>query len=328
MLRRGWALLVAISCAAVPCAVACSSTPPAQSPNEPEVDLAGADEAPESPEFDQGVDAVGKGDFATAHTHFTAVLQDQPKNAKAHFYLGVAAQNLGKNAEATLSYEQAVTLDPNLAEAWVNWSALHLDAGEFDKALGIVDRGLTRHRNHAGLMYNHALSLAGAGKTTEAVVAYRNALAADPGNAEVKYGYAEALVAAGSTDAALRELEALAQGDKLEVLASTARLLGRLKQFDACVATLTKALGLKALAELYVDRGLCQHGKKDDTAAFEDFQRAVKADDGYAPAHYYSGMHLKMKGKKVEARAALSRTVAIAGDAGVGKAAKRALESL
>jgi tetratricopeptide (TPR) repeat protein len=325
---RGWVLCAAVACAALPCVAACSSTPPAQSPSEPEVDLAGADEAAESPEFDQGVDAIGKGDFATAHTHFLAVVSDQPNNAKGHFYLGVAEQNLGKNAEASKSYEQAVTLDANLAEAWVNWSALHLDAGEFDQALGIVDRGLARHTNHAGLMYNRALSLAGSGKTTDAVVAYRNALAADPGNAEVKYGYAEALVAAGSTDAALKELDALAQGDNLEVLASTARLLGRLKQFDACVATVTKALAIKALSELYVDRGLCQHGKKDDAAAFEDFQRAVKADDGYAPAHYYSGMHLKMKGKKAEARAALSRAVTIAGDEGVGKAAKRALESL
>jgi hypothetical protein len=48
----------------------------------------------------------------------------------------------------------------------------------------------------------------------------------------------------------------------------------------------------------------------------------------YAPGHYYSGMHLRMHGKKADAKKALARAVEIAGDQGVGRAAKRALDSL
>jgi superkiller protein 3 len=275
-----------------------------------------------------GVDAIQAEDFAKAQKFFEAAVAEQPSNAAAHFYLGVALQNLGKGDEASSSYEKAVNLDPKLAEAWVNLTAAKLDAGDAAGALPFIERGLRNHPDNPALLYNHALALSGAGKSAEAPAAYRKAIAADVGNSEIEYGYAEALVAAGSKDEAVKVLEGLAQKDDVAVLASSARLLGRLQEFDGCIRALNKALERTKSSELFVARGLCQHGKRKDTAAFEDFQRAVQTDPGYAPAHYYVGMHLKTLGKKSEARTALARAVQIAGDEGIGKAAKRALESL
>jgi tetratricopeptide (TPR) repeat protein len=305
--------------------IGCLSTPVAEAPSAPGEELSDTSE-PEG--FSAGVAAISDGDFETAGKIFDRVVSDEPSNAQAHFYLGVARQNLGQSTEAIASYEQALSLNPKLAEAWVNLTAALLDAGKAEQALPVIERGLVNHPGHAGLLYNRALALNGAHKSAEALAAYREALAADPANAEVKYGYAEALVAAGSKDQAVKVLKELAQADNLDVLASTARLLGRLKQFDDCIAALSKALDKQKSSELYVARGLCQHGKQDDAAAFEDFQRAVQKDGSYAPAHYYAGMHLKTQGKKAEARSALTRAVEIAGEEGVGKAAKRALESL
>ncbi len=311
--------------AAAALAIGCSSTRVAEAPSAPAEELVDASE-PEG--FRAGVSAIADGDFEAAGKIFDQVVKDEPSNAQAHFYLGVARQNLGQGAPAIASYEQALSLNPKLAEAWVNLTAAMLDAGNAEQALPVIERGLANHPRHAGLLYNRALALNGAHKSAEALAAYREAVEADPANAEVKYGYAEALVAAGSTDQAIKLLKELAQADNLDVLASTARVLGRLKQFDDCIAALNKALEMQKSSELYVARGLCQHGKHDDAAAFEDFQRAVQKNGGYAPAHYYAGMHLKMQGKKAEARSALTRAVEIAGDEGVGKAAKRALESL
>ena len=311
--------------AGVALVIGCSPTRVAESPATPAEVLSDASE-PEG--FSAGVSAISDGDFEAARKIFDQVVKDEPSNAQAYFYLGVARQSLGQSTEAIASYEQALSLNPKLAEAWVNLTAAMLDAGNAEAALPVIERGLAQHPGHAGLLYNRALALSGAHKSAEALAAYRAALEADPANAEVKYGYAEALVAAGSTDQAIKVLKELAQVDNLDVLASTARVLGRLKQFDDCIAALNKALEMQKSSELYVARGLCQHGKHDDAAAFEDFQRAVKKDGGYAPAHYYAGMHLKTQGKKAEARSALTRAVEIAGEEGVGKAAKRALESL
>lgn len=321
MLRaRGWLLAFAVS-------VGCSSPPPPEAPESPALEDEPA-EAGESAELHKGEEAIGAGDFAGAQKIFAQVTRDEPNNARAHFYLGVAEQNLGKAAEAIPSYQKAVELAPKLVEAWVNLTAAMLDAGDAAGALPVIERGLSQHPGSPGLLYNRALALNAKGGGAETVAAYRAALEADPSNAEIKYGYAEVLLAAGSKDQAEKLLSELAQSDSIEILASIARLFGRLEKFDACIGALDKALTKQQSAELYVSRGLCQHGKKDDAAAFEDFKRAVEADGSYAPAHYYAGMHLKAKGKKAEARVSLKKAHELAGEQGVGKAAQRALESL
>ncbi len=306
-------------------AAACASTPAPEAPTAAaEPSLLGEP----SSGFEAGVEAIGASDFEGARKIFAGVVKEEPGNAQAVFYLGVSQQNLGQSKPAIESYEKALSLDPKLTEASVNLTAALLDAGEAERALPVIERGLANSPGHPGLLYNRALASSAAGKTTEAVAAYREALAADPQNVEIKYGYAEALVAAGSTSQARELLTELTRSDDEDVLASTARLLGRLKQFDGCIEALDRAIAKKPVSELYVQRGLCQHGKKNDAAAFEDFQRGVQKDPSYAPAHYYAGMDLKMQGKKAEARAALQRAVELAGDEAIGKAAKRALESL
>lgn len=281
-----------------------------------------------SPGFNDGVAAIRDGKYDVAAKLFEKVVADQPRNAQARFYLGVAQQNLNQLPAARTSYEKAVQLDPKLSDGWVNLTALLLDSGDAAGALPLVERGLAGTPKHPGLLYNRALALSALGKTNDAVPAYRQALEADPKNVEIKYGYAEALVAAGSKEQGTKLLVELAQGDNVDVLASAGRLLGQLEQFDPCIQALSKALAKKPAAELYVGRGLCQHGKKDDDAAFADFKQAIATDPNYAPAHYYAGMHLRSKGKKAEARQALTRAVQLAGDQGVGKAAKHALDSL
>ncbi len=322
---------------AVALAVGCSSPKPPEAPGaasgegaegtQAEPDLAEDTEASSSG-FAPGVDAISAGDFEKARGIFEKIVAEQPKNAKARFYLGVAQQNLGQTDAAVASYEDALSLDPTLTEASVNLTAALLDAGDAAKAAPVIERALAREPKHPGLLYNRAIAASMLGKKTEAVKAYRDALAADPSNTEIKYGYAEALVAADSTSQAKVLLEELAQSDDVAVLASTARLLGRLEDFDGCIHALDKALKRGASAELFVARGLCQHGKKDDAAAYQDFRRGQEQDPNYAPAHYYAGMDLKARGKKADAKKALAKAAQLGGDSGVGKAAQRALESL
>jgi Tfp pilus assembly protein PilF len=308
-------------------ALGCSSPPPPVAPDEPPPSL---DDEPSADGggLEAGTDAIAAGDFDKARDVFEKIASEQPSNAKAHFYLGVAQQNLGQGEAAVQSYQRALELDPKLTEASVNLTAALLDAGDAARAEPVIERALASEPSHPGLLYNRAIAASMLGKKTEAVKAYRAALGADPNNVEIKYGYAEALVAAGSNSEARSLLAELAQADDVAVLASTGRLLGRLDDFDGCIQALDKAILREASAELYVARGLCHHGKKDDASAYADFQQGIQKDPKYAPAHYYAGMDLKQRGKKAEAKKALARAAELGGDSGVGKAAKRALDSL
>src|SRR5688572_5765352 len=134
--------------AGVALSVGCSSTRVAEAPSVPGEELSDASE-PEG--FSAGVSAIADGDFEAARKIFDQVVKDGPANAQAHFYLGVARQNLGQSAEAIASYEQALSLDPKLAEASVNLTAAMLDAGNAEQALPVIESALVHHPRHAGL---------------------------------------------------------------------------------------------------------------------------------------------------------------------------------
>lgn len=323
-MRRG--LLVGLATLAWACSGA-----PAPEPATPEPELLG-EEAPASPndgELKRAVDAIGGGDFAGAKQILAELTQKNPNNASAQFYYGVALHNLEETDAAITAYEKALKLDPKLSEAWVNLSAVELDVGRAQDSLGAADRGLALQPNNGELLYNRALALQALERPKDAVPAFAKALEVSPDNAELKYHYAEALAQSGDAGKARSVLESLvAASDQIEVLASSARLLGGLKAFDACVTALNKALGIKLSSELYVQRGLCKHGQKDEAGTLADFESAVKQDPSFAPAQYYLGMHLKSQGKKAKAKQALSKAAELAGDSGVGKAAKKALSEL
>jgi tetratricopeptide (TPR) repeat protein len=320
---------VSILSTALVCLLACSSAPPAQAPAapdpEPSADPAGG---AGGSELNRGVAAIRNGDFAGAKTILAEVTQKSPNNANGQFYYGVALHNLNETDAAIAAYEKALAIDPKLGEAWVNLSAVELDVGRPEAALKVVERGLVVQPANAELLYNRALALKAQDRMGDALPAYAKALEANPENPEIKYGYAEALIQAGDKDKAKTLLESLVSVDQIEILASSARLLGGLKAFDACVTALSKALNIKVSSELYVQRGLCKHGLKDEAGALADFETAVKQDPSFPPAHYYLGMHLKSQGKKAKAKQSLAKAAELAGDSGVGKAAKKALTEL
>jgi tetratricopeptide (TPR) repeat protein len=317
-------------------AAACSSgTPPAESPEEPpplEDEPGAASPGPVAPassgQVQQGMDAIQAGDFEKARGILEQAVAAAPGDAQAAFYLGVALHSLGDAEGAVARYEKALALDPNLAEARVNLSAALLDAGQADRALAVVEQALASAPNDPALLLNRAMALSHKGDAKAAAAAFEKAVRANPGDPETRFLYAQALEQAGESGKALTELKRLGESDDLEVLASAARLLGRLGAFDECVASLDRALQKKPAAELYVQRGLCKHGKKDDGGALKDYEASVAADPGFAAGYFYLGQHKRAQGDKKGAKAALGKAVELDPNGGIGKAAQKALKGL
>src|SRR5687767_4683572 len=111
LILRSW-----FGCAALALAFGCSSTPPPAAPDEPPPSLEEDEPSGDSEGFKAGTDAIAAGDFEKARGIFEKIAGEQPSNAKAHFYLGVAQQNLGQGEPAAQSYERALELDPKLTE--------------------------------------------------------------------------------------------------------------------------------------------------------------------------------------------------------------------
>lgn len=311
--------------------VACGgSTPPPAEPDpslEEPADSGGSVAAASSPKVQQGMDAIQAQDFEQAKRLLSEARTASPKDPQAAFYLGVALQNLGDTTAAAKEYEAALALDPKLAEASVNLSAMFLEQNNADRALEVVDAGLKSAPKHPDLLLNRALALETAGKNDEAVKAYGAAVAAKPDNVELRLAYADMLSSAGQSGPALEQVKKAAETDDPKLLAAAAHLFGRLKAPADCVGALDRALKLAPSADLQVRRGVCRNGAGDKAGAKADFDAALKLDPSFAPAHFYLGMHLRGENKKA-ATEHLKKAAELGKGDSVSKAANDALAEL
>jgi serine/threonine protein phosphatase PrpC/Tfp pilus assembly protein PilF len=71
-----------------------------------------------------------KGDVATAETSLASIVSRDPQNAKAFYWLGRSQLELGRFRESAASFEQAIRLDPRMADAYVQASAVYEILGD------------------------------------------------------------------------------------------------------------------------------------------------------------------------------------------------------
>ena len=306
-------------------AVHCGGSAPApETPDNPppldDDNEGGGAVAPSSSKVKEATDAIQAQDFAGAKALLEAAIAENPKDPQAHFYLGVALEGLGDAKGAAGKYEAALALDPKLTEASTNLSGVLLDLNDAAGSLAAADRGLKAAPKSAALLRNRAVAL-DATDSKDALPAFKAALDAASGDNEIRVLYAEALARSGDTAGAAREAKPLTASDDVAVLATAGRLLGKLKAFDDCIAAFDKAISKQDVAELRVGRGMCKHGKKDEAGAGADFTAATTKDPNFAPGFYYLGQHLRGKGDKKGAKAALTKAAEL--DKGkLGEAAK------
>jgi Tfp pilus assembly protein PilF len=317
----------------LPCALvlfACSSSPPPPA-EDPSLEDPGPGTKSGSPasapasnaSVERAMDAIQKQDFAGAKSMLEQARKDDPKDAQAAFYLGVANEGLGDKAGAKEAYRAAASLDPKLPDPAVNLSQLLLDDNDAAGALAVIDSALKASVKHPDLLLNRAVALEALGKKDEALAAYGAAAAARPKDHVLHAAYGQLLSEAGKEKEALAELKLAAGSDDPALLATIASIQTKSGAFDDCIASINRAMTTqKKLPALLVRRGICEDGKKNEKSALADYQAALGVDANFAPAHHYLGLHLAAKDKKA-ALEHLDKAATLAGDKGIGPEAKK-----
>ena len=67
-------------------------------------------------------------------------LEIDPKHGDAWNSKGVALDNLGKYENAIKSYEEAIRIKPDYADAWYNTSRLKIKTGDIDNAISNLEK--------------------------------------------------------------------------------------------------------------------------------------------------------------------------------------------
>jgi len=130
-----------------------------------------------------------------------------PPGAPAWFDRGLALEATDP-AAAEAAYRQALTLAPDLEEAWLNLGAMLSDAGRFAELAALSDDAIKHCPASPLIHFNHGVALDHLERLPEAVASYEQSLALDPTLADAHYNLGRLREQLGDKHGALRHFSA------------------------------------------------------------------------------------------------------------------------
>ncbi|SKB12180.1 conserved exported hypothetical protein [Planktothrix sp. PCC 11201] len=124
----------------------------------------------------QGIQLYQARNYAASETIFRKLVENQPKEAKYHFYLGNSLFYQRKTEEATQAYQEAISLNPQYALAYNGLGFLHASQGQWDEAIAQYQKALEINPDYAEALKNLGDSFWKKGNTAEATNAWKKAL--------------------------------------------------------------------------------------------------------------------------------------------------------
>jgi tetratricopeptide (TPR) repeat protein len=281
-----------------------------------------------SDDVTRGTIAVKAGDWTSARAAFEAAIQKNPKQADAHYYLGLVMDKTGEKAAAEKSYKTALELQPDLQEAAENLTAIYIETQKFDEAIVIAKKALTRNSKNAEMQLNLAVALSGKGDIDGATKAFEDALKLAPNDARFYLAYADHYVVAKKPDEAVAKLKQAQRvaGDDPALLGTIGFAFRTARAVPECIAAFDKAITLKDNADFRTNRAMCKLAAKDKPGAIIDLQAATTKEPAFAPAHYWLGSILHDDGKFPEAVAEYDAYLKAAPKGPMAKAAEAKLK--
>ncbi len=189
---------------------------------------------------------------------------------------GDALRELKRYEEALSAYEQALRLDPNFADAYINKGIALRELKRQEEALAAYEQALRLDPNYAVAHNNKGNVLDDLKRYEEALAAYELAIRLDP-------NYAVAYINKGN---ALREL----------------------KRPQEALAAYEQAIRLDPnLALAYNGKGSALYDLKRYEEALAAYEQAIRLDPNWALAYHNKGLTLDALGKKREAQQAYEK---------------------
>jgi tetratricopeptide (TPR) repeat protein len=163
-------------------------------------------------DFQQGVAAYNKGDFASAAKMFEAAIQKAPTVPDLYVNLALAYFRLNRSPEAVTQLEKAASLGPNDPKIHYQLGSAYVEMQSYDKAIAAFEKGLGAQPNLQDPLALEAASTLGAvyfakGDLEKAASQFQKVLAAKPGAAGATLGMGKVHFSKGEVDQAIKLFE-------------------------------------------------------------------------------------------------------------------------
>ena len=118
--------------------------------------------------FERGNAYVQSGDYEDAVEDFTQAITTDPNYADAYYSRGRVLGRLGKHQQAIGDFTQALSLNPKNANAHADRGAAYGSLGQHALAISDFTQAITLNPNFAGAYYNRAVGYFNEKKCAEA----------------------------------------------------------------------------------------------------------------------------------------------------------------
>ncbi len=259
--------------------------------------------------------ALGRGNRALAIRAYREAVRRGPRDALAHYNLGLTLANAGSRDEGLAHLQEAVELDPDYRDAHFNLGVVLEEEERVSEAEGHFSRALEIDPDDDEARLAWARSLARVGRGAEGEAVLEKMLAQDPGNPEVSLALAEALDVMGRSEEAESILAAVIDDPRDATLAAQAhdglsRLALRRGSRSEAIEHLRAAVkieprlpgGFERLGTL-----LGQEGAFREAAV--EFGRAAELEPRSFSVRFGQAMALLLSGQSAETKRAVAEAI-------------------
>lgn len=131
-----------------------------------------------------GAVLLGQGKLQDAIESYDKAIQIKPDFAEAYSNRGIALKEIGQLDEAVESYDKAIQIKPDFADAYSNRGNALKELGRLDEAVTSCDKAIQIKPDFADAYGNRGNALQAQGLLDEAVVSYDKAIQINPDDAK------------------------------------------------------------------------------------------------------------------------------------------------
>ena len=244
--------------------------------------------------IDSVIELYSNGQIQEALETIEALSKDFPNNPLLLNISGVCYAGLSLMDDAVKSYEKAVAIKPDYADAHFNLGNILRDLGELDGAIKSFVKTIEIMPEYDEAQFNLGVTLQQLGQLDEAIEQYEKALSINPENADLILNLGFIYQSLGQIDEAIEQYDnALTiDPDNAKVLNNLAVIFRDLDQVDEAIKYFKKALAIKPdYADVYYNLGFIYQDLGQVDLAIKQYEHAVAIND-YAEA-YHSLSYLK-----------------------------------
>ncbi len=255
-----------------------------------------------------GVALLGQGHADRALAEFQTVAKYTPDDVDLHLNLAETYRALGRSQAARTEYEWVLKRDPDKVAALSGYGRLLMDSGSMDAAHGQFVKALGGDPGHAPTMFHMGWLYLDTARPTEATHYFLRGLQSAPKSAYGRLGLAEAYGVRGMDAEALREYQKVYAADSTNIDAMIGIGQAQIRGGNYATAEhiLEKALAHSPDNPLVLTRLADAYFARDrSTEAAAYYRRAIQIDEDNADAYLGLGKVLEANGDLDAAEEAL-----------------------